>query len=144
MLALECLSNPGYVVTDPFQKLTAQADSEKASMGRTHNAGAAALVMHRGQENVKTALSIGLLFSVRSQLVIFNFISLDSLCQRCRLTAGTGRARYRRRHILQKVSRRPQQRLQIHTTERSRPLNLLHSQYRRSPLLCKIRLAPPS
>ena len=38
-------------------------------MARMHNAGAAALVMHRGPENVKTPLGIGLLFSVRSQLV---------------------------------------------------------------------------
>ena len=38
-------------------------------MAKTHNAGAAALVMHRGMENCKSPLSIGLLFSVRSQLV---------------------------------------------------------------------------
>ena len=38
-------------------------------MARMHNAGAAALVMHRGPENAKTPLGIGLLFSVRSQLV---------------------------------------------------------------------------
>ena len=38
-------------------------------MARMHNAGAAALVMHRGPENIKTPLGIGLLFSVRSQLV---------------------------------------------------------------------------
>ena len=38
-------------------------------MAKTHNAGAAALVMHRGQENCKSSLSVGLLFSVRSQLV---------------------------------------------------------------------------
>lgn len=38
-------------------------------MARTHNAGAAALIMHRGPENCKSSLSVGLLFSVRSQLV---------------------------------------------------------------------------
>jgi len=38
-------------------------------MARAHNAGAAALVMHRGHDNVKTNLGVGLLFSVRSQLV---------------------------------------------------------------------------
>ena len=38
-------------------------------MARMHNAGAAALIMHRGAENAKTPLGIGLLFSVRSQLV---------------------------------------------------------------------------
>ena len=38
-------------------------------MARTHNAGAAALVMHRGQENCRSSLSVGLLFAVRSQLV---------------------------------------------------------------------------
>lgn len=58
-----------------FEKITATAtataslDAQKSNMARTHNAGAAALVMHRGQENCKSSLSVGLLFSVRSQLV---------------------------------------------------------------------------
>ncbi|KAF6232100.1 hypothetical protein HO173_009694 [Letharia columbiana] len=58
-----------------FEKIAATAtaktpsDAEKSSMVSTHNAGAAALVMHRGQENCKSSLSVGLLFSVRSQLV---------------------------------------------------------------------------
>ena len=38
-------------------------------MTSTHNAGAAALVRHRGRENCKSPLSIGLLFAVRTQLV---------------------------------------------------------------------------
>ena len=38
-------------------------------MTNMHNAGAAALVMHRGADNVKTDVGVGLLFSVRSQLV---------------------------------------------------------------------------
>ncbi len=65
------------IVADEYllQKITATAtatapsDAQKSNMARTHNAGAAALVMHRGQENCKSSLSIGLLFSVRSQLV---------------------------------------------------------------------------
>ena len=47
----------------------ASAGVSRTHMARMHNAGAAALVMHRGPENVKTPLGIGLLFSVRSQLV---------------------------------------------------------------------------
>ena len=43
--------------------------ASRTHMARMHNAGAAALVMHRGPENAKTPLGIGLLFSVRSQLV---------------------------------------------------------------------------
>ena len=38
-------------------------------MTSTHNAGAAALVKHRGPQNCKTPLAIGLLFAVRTQLV---------------------------------------------------------------------------
>ena len=56
-----------------LQKITATAtapsDAQKSNMARAHNAGAAALVMHRGQENCKSSLSVGLLFSVRAQLV---------------------------------------------------------------------------
>ena len=51
------------------QKIMASAGASRTHMARMHNAGAAALVMHRGAENVKTPLGIGLLFSVRSQLV---------------------------------------------------------------------------
>ena len=47
----------------------ASAGASRTHMARMHNAGAAALVMHRGPENVKTPLGVGLLFSVRSQLV---------------------------------------------------------------------------
>ena len=56
-----------------LQKIAATAsaptEAQKSNMVKTHNAGAAALVMHRGQENCKSPLSVGLLFSVRSQLV---------------------------------------------------------------------------
>ncbi|KAK4692838.1 hypothetical protein P7C71_g4449, partial [Lecanoromycetidae sp. Uapishka_2] len=52
-----------------FEKITAGPDSSKSSMVQAHNSGAAALVMHRGQDNVKTNVGVGLLFSVRSQLV---------------------------------------------------------------------------
>ncbi|KAL2052527.1 hypothetical protein ABVK25_007087 [Lepraria finkii] len=52
-----------------FEKIMASADASKSDMTKMHNAGAAALVMHRGLDNVKTDLAIGLLFSVRSQLV---------------------------------------------------------------------------
>lgn len=38
-------------------------------MAKTHNAGAAALIMHRGQANVTSSVAVGLLFAVRSQLV---------------------------------------------------------------------------
>ena len=38
-------------------------------MASTHNAGAAALVKHRGAANCKSPLAIGLLFAVRTQLV---------------------------------------------------------------------------
>lgn len=38
-------------------------------MAQTHNAGAAALIMHRGQANVISPVAVGLLFAVRSQLV---------------------------------------------------------------------------
>lgn len=51
------------------QKIMASAGASGTHMARMHNAGAAALVMHRGPENVKTSLGVGLLFSVRSQLV---------------------------------------------------------------------------
>lgn len=40
-----------------------------ANMTSTHNAGAAALVKHRGVANVKSPVAIGLLFAVRTQLV---------------------------------------------------------------------------
>lgn len=56
-------------ILTPPQKITASADASKVNMAKTHNAGASALVMHRGQENVKSPLAVGLLFSVRSQLV---------------------------------------------------------------------------
>ena len=54
-----------------LQKITGMATTptERSNMAKTHNAGAAALVMHRGLENCKSSLSVGLLFSVRSQLV---------------------------------------------------------------------------
>ena len=61
------------LLTTVLQKIaataTAPTDAQKSNLARTHNAGAAALVMHRGKENCKSPLSIGLLFSVRSQLV---------------------------------------------------------------------------
>ena len=47
----------------------AGAGASKSDMTKMHNAGASALVMHRGPDNVKTDLGVGLLFSVRSQLV---------------------------------------------------------------------------
>ncbi|MCJ1280405.1 hypothetical protein MMC21_008233 [Puttea exsequens] len=52
-----------------FEKITARDDTSKSNMAKAHNSGAAALVMHRGHDNVKTNVAVGLLFSVRSQLV---------------------------------------------------------------------------
>ena len=49
--------------------MMASAGNSNQNMARMHYRGAAALVMHRGEENIKTNLGIGLLFSVRSQLV---------------------------------------------------------------------------
>ena len=57
------------LLTFSKQKIMASAGVSRTHMARMHNAGAAALVMHRGHDNVKTSLGIGLLFSVRSQLV---------------------------------------------------------------------------
>ena len=51
----------------------ANADASRSDMTRMHNAGAAALVMHRGPDNIKNNLAVGLLFAVRSQLVRINF-----------------------------------------------------------------------
>ena len=53
------------------QKINASATASKNVMAQTHNAGAAALIMHRGQANVVSPIAIGLLFAVRSQLVCF-------------------------------------------------------------------------
>ena len=68
-----CSPVPAFANHCLLQKITATAtapsDAQKSNMARAHNAGAAALVMHRGQENCKSSLSVGLLFSVRSQLV---------------------------------------------------------------------------
>ena len=54
-----------------IQKVTASVDVSKNNMAKTHNAGAAALIMHRGRANVATSIAVGLLFAVRSQLVGF-------------------------------------------------------------------------
>ena len=43
-------------------------------MARAHNSGAAALVMHRGADNIKSTVAVGLLFAVRSQLVYRHFL----------------------------------------------------------------------
>ena len=76
MVSINCTPIPNFADRClPAQKITATAtatapsEAQKSNMARTHNAGAAALVMHRGQENCKSSLSVGLLFSVRSQLV---------------------------------------------------------------------------
>ncbi|KAG8532498.1 uncharacterized protein KY384_002375 [Bacidia gigantensis] len=56
-----------------FERLSAATGSNtgesSTDMTSTHNAGAAALVKHRGRENCTSSLAIGLLFAVRSQLV---------------------------------------------------------------------------
>ncbi|KAL6714767.1 hypothetical protein ACLMJK_008192 [Lecanora helva] len=52
-----------------YEKINASADVSKSEMAKTHNAGAAALIMHRGQANVASSVAVGLLFAVRSQLV---------------------------------------------------------------------------
>ena len=55
-----------------FERISATSSPHSAThtnMTSTHNAGAAALVKHRGAENCKSPLAIGLLFAVRTQLV---------------------------------------------------------------------------
>ncbi len=54
-----------------FERINAKSEAYKThtNMTSTHNAGAAALVKHRGRENCKSPLAVGLLFAVRTQLV---------------------------------------------------------------------------
>ncbi|KAL9124221.1 MAG: hypothetical protein Q9217_006428 [Psora testacea] len=54
-----------------FERITASSSASKpyTNMTSTHNAGAAALVKHRGRENCTSPVAIGMLFAVRTQLV---------------------------------------------------------------------------
>ena len=55
-----------------FERINAAAESTSkpnANMTSTHNAGAAALIKHRGRANCASPTAIGLLFATRTQLV---------------------------------------------------------------------------
>ena len=54
-----------------FERISSasEASQSQSKMTSTHNAGAAALVKHRGKDNCKSPLAVGLLFAVRTQLV---------------------------------------------------------------------------
>lgn len=64
------------------QRITSNRETVKSNMLSTHNAGAQALVRHRGKENCKSPLSIGILFAVRTQLVE-HAIECGQAFQRC-------------------------------------------------------------